>query len=305
MRETVAEVVLPSGLFTDAGHQRSALVRALNGEDEAAVGAIDVPAALGDELLRRCVLRIGELNLGEPNRGDPRAPGVEILDLLTLGDREALLLHLRALSYGERLDAQAHCPRCSAPMDLELGTAQLLLEPYANPRPAYELELAGHAVLLRVPTRADQIAAASVADSVAELLRRCVGVHAANEVHSPAPDGDVPDRDVGDVGDDDMGNVPEAVVALVPGIMQELDPQAELQLNLTCPECETGFSSVLDMAGYLFEEAGSRADALFGQVNALALGYHWSEAEILALPHPRRQLYLGLLAQSMDAGVSP
>lgn len=293
MRETVAEVVLPSGLWTEAGHQRRALVRALNGQDEAALAAIGVPAELGDELLRRCVLRIGEVTATRAGQ-----PGLEMLDLLTLGDREALLLHLRALSYGERLDAQAHCPRCSSPMDLELGTAQLLLEPYADPRHVYELELAGHAVLLRVPTRADQVAAASVADSVAELLRRCVGVRATAGVASPVPDGDV--GDVGDVGD---GAVPEAVAALVPGIMQELDPQAELQLNLTCPECETGFSSVLDVAGYLFEEAASRADALFGQVNALALGYHWSEAEILALPHPRRQLYLGLLAQSMDAGV--
>ena len=33
------------------------------------------------------------------------------------------------------------------------------------------------------------------------------------------------------------------------------------------------------------------------EVHILALHYHWSEADILALPSPKRQRYLSLLAR--------
>ncbi len=35
------------------------------------------------------------------------------------------------------------------------------------------------------------------------------------------------------------------------------------------------------------------------EVHVLALHYHWSEADILALPSPKRQRYLALLARHL------
>ena len=35
------------------------------------------------------------------------------------------------------------------------------------------------------------------------------------------------------------------------------------------------------------------------EIHVLALHYHWSEAEILGLPSPKRQRYLALLAQHL------
>ena len=40
------------------------------------------------------------------------------------------------------------------------------------------------------------------------------------------------------------------------------------------------------------------------EIHVLALHYHWSEAAILALPAPRRQRYLALLARHVAQGTS-
>jgi len=43
-----------------------------------------------------------------------------------------------------------------------------------------------------------------------------------------------------------------------------------------------------------------RARHLLRQVHELASRYHWSEAELLSLPLPRRQAYLGLIEAEQD-----
>lgn len=42
-------------------------------------------------------------------------------------------------------------------------------------------------------------------------------------------------------------------------------------------------------------------DALYEEVHALALHYHWSESEILGLESTKRQRYLRLLARHFEA----
>lgn len=44
------------------------------------------------------------------------------------------------------------------------------------------------------------------------------------------------------------------------------------------------------------------ADLLLTEVHALALHYHWSERDILALPRARRRRYLALLADALARG---
>lgn len=48
----------------------------------------------------------------------------------------------------------------------------------------------------------------------------------------------------------------------------------------------------------------SRAgDRMIADVHRLALAYHWSEPEILALPLPRRRRYLSALEAERDAAL--
>ena len=54
--------------------------------------------------------------------------------------------------------------------------------------------------------------------------------------------------------------------------------------------------ALLDAAAILFRELAGSPDALFREVHALALHYHWSEPEILGLDLPRRRRYLESIA---------
>ncbi len=51
---------------------------------------------------------------------------------------------------------------------------------------------------------------------------------------------------------------------------------------------------------FLLQELDARAVQLLEEVHALALHYHWSEREILALAPTRRERYLALLADSLS-----
>ena len=89
--------------------------------------------------------------------------------------------------------------------------------------------------------------------------------------------------------------------------MAERDPQAETILELVCPECETAFTAPFDAADYLHRELRDHGRAVYREVHQLALAYHWSETEILAMTRQRRRLYLGLLAETavVGAGSAP
>jgi hypothetical protein len=246
-------VTLPSGLAAE--------VRPLRGADEAFLeDAADLaPARRATALLARCVAGTDE----------------DAARALTVGDREALLLHLRRLTFGDALPCVLACPACEELMELDLRVTGLLLPPYEEVRDRYELSLGDGRVLpFRVPTGADQeeAAAAPPGEGARVLLERCV------------------EEPVGD-----------EVAAAVAREMAARDPQAELRLRVSCPACGAPVETVLDAADYLFRELRGRR-SVYRDVHLLALHYGWSEGEILALPRGRRRLYLELLTETLAEG---
>ena len=143
-------------------------------------------------------------------------------------------------------------------------------------------------VRFRLPTGADQEAAVSVilddpADAAAFLLQRCV------------------ERVVVENGDDRPAMaLPSSVARALSQQMADLDPQAELLLNLTCPSCGTASSVPFDAADYFFKELSGRQQDLYREVHLLAFHYHWGEAEIMAMTGAKRRLYLGLLSETLN-----
>lgn len=93
-----------------------------------------------------------------------------------------------------------------------------------------------------------------------------------------------------------QGWVDEAEAAL-----EADDPAADLQLALTCPAC--GKDSVVDfpLQDFLLSDLKRRGQWLLDEVHCLANAYHWSEAEILALPLERRRSYLARIREDMAA----
>jgi hypothetical protein len=209
-----------------------------------------------------------------------------------VGDREALLLHLRRLTLGEQLHAVVQCPAagCDTMMDVLVKVSDLLVPLSENRDTLYERTIVEggrtYAVQFRLPTGADVEAAVDLTPAdpeaaAAAIMRRCV---------------------VRAVGADSAAPVelPASAWRALSGPMSELDPQAEIQLDLVCPACGIRCSAVLDAGGYLLHELEARLEQLYRHIHTLALHYHWSEREIRGMPLDRRQRYLQLLAETQS-----
>ena len=270
--EAPATVRLPGGALVGGRRCGAALVRSLNGSDEAFLaeaGSAMLPAPRATELLARLVLRLGH-----------RQPGIDALRALSVGDREALLLNVLRLSVGPRLDCCVDCPVCGERLDLDCDLHQVLLTPYERWQPTYEESVATDdgrwRVSFRLPTGTDQeeiaqLALADTARAAAELLRRCLL--------------DL-DPDV------DAGEPPASLADAISRRMAELDPQAEVELTSTCPGCGTAIVAPFDALDFLTRMAAGGRAALIGEVDLLARAYHWSEDQILAVPRERRREYV-------------
>jgi len=280
-----ATVKLPGGLWLGGMRHQEAALRSLNGDDEVflsemADGSL-LPVQRATLLLARCLTRLGELS---PVTTDTVAS-------LIAGDREALLLHLRRLTLGESLRCVLSCPDpdCGEKMDLDLRVGDLLLPPYPHAREQYETTITENGdtyrVRFRLPTGAHQEEAAALARSALQpatdlLLSRCV-------------------EDVATEDGEGVGELPPVAADRLPTVLAELDPQAELMLDVTCAACDHGFSALFDAAAYLLQELDHRAKHIYEEVHSLAFYYHWSEAEIMSMTPRKRLLYLDLLADAL------
>jgi hypothetical protein len=276
---------IPHGYWADGACWREAELREPTGEDHRVLAdeACSLPPAEWvTQALARCAARLGP----------PRPVTREAVRSLSVGDREALLLHLRRATAGDRLRCVVSCPRpeCAATLDVDLRVSDLLLPPSAEPKSRHEIVFGSGAVSwlvrFRLPTGGDQEAVAALARTdlaaaVQGLLDRCVeSVERADGVHSPG--------------------LPQELVEPLSAKMAELDPQAELTFHVTCAACGSTFATLFDAASYLIEEIRSAARTLDHEVHLLAYHYHWSPSEILGLTARERRRYLDLLEDELS-----
>ena len=269
-------VTLPGGLWLHGERHAEANLRPITGEDEAFL--IDEtrglpPVRKATLLLSRVVESIGPVSSVTPH----------VARSLSVGDREAILLHLRRATLGDRLPCVLQCPEaaCGEKMDLNLRVGDFLLPPYPRWEPEYEEEIVqgGPAVRFRLPTGGDLEAVEPFArlDPAAAgqlLLRRCAG--------------DAP--------------LPPGVAEALPARMAELDPQAEILLDVSCPACGHAFQALLDVAQHLLRELAGAPGRLDREVHVLAFHYHWSPRDILALTPRKRRVFLDLLQDALGEG---
>jgi hypothetical protein len=273
-------LTLPRGLVGDT-HRATAELRPVTGwEEERLASRSDAPVAeTVTELLARSIYSLGGL---PATLDDVRA--------LSIGDREALLLHLRRETLGPRIDCVATCPAadCRERLDLTLSVDELLVERGAESAASWYDETfsfpSSVRVVFRVPNGADQEAAAAAAGidaaaGAALLLERCVK-STSNADGQPA-----------EVGDE----LADAIAAR----MAELDPQAEITLLFDCAACGRSIVLLFDTGSFFLAEMEASAGQLPSEVHAIAWHYHWSEREILDLPRDKRRRYLELIAESV------
>lgn len=180
---------------------------------------------------------------------------------LAVGDRQFLARQLSVHLGHDPVWLTAVCRACGESFDFEVRQADL---PVKEAGESFPYAQAG-GLRLRVPTGADQEAIAGLPDerAVKILFERC--------------------RIEGD------GDIAAAEAAI-----EEASPEVALAALAACPACGAGNEVAVDP--YLGLPA--HGEELFAEVHLLASSYHWSEAEILALPRARRRLYLRLIDRS-------
>lgn len=68
-------------------------------------------------------------------------------------------------------------------------------------------------------------------------------------------------------------------------------PEAAEEAACACPACGEATTARIDPLAFAFP----RENDLVGEIHRMASAYHWREADILALPSPRRRRYLDLI----------
>ena len=198
---------------------------------------------------------------------------------MPIGRRDALLLDLREQLFGSSFTGLTSCPACAEEIELTFNASEVRRET-GEQLASFTIEAGGYDVVLRLPGTADLASIAretSIAAARANLFARCV-------LASSRDDAPI-----------DTASLPPEVLDAAAARMAEIDPQADVTLELACPSCTHAWLEPFDVVAFLWTELASAARRLLGEVHQLASAYGWSEGEILALSPARRNAYLGML----------
>ena len=80
--------------------------------------------------------------------------------------------------------------------------------------------------------------------------------------------------------------------AALAGRLGELDPLAEVLIDLRCELCGQQWQALFDIVTFFWNELHTRSRRLVQEVDLLARSYGWTEKEVLGLSQQRRGLYV-------------
>jgi len=233
------------------------------------------------------------LNVWE--RGRSQSPMDRALSLLTLGHseekpedlaklkigaRDARLLELREKVFGSRIDGRSDCPACGQSVEMNFTVSEVQAVSASAVPETCGAEFGKYEINFRLPSSNDLatlVPDENIAIQKRRLVQRCVmNVKSGGQ----------------SLGADQL---PEDAVTALSERMSELDPQGDVQIALTCPQCAHHWHAPLDVVSFFWSELHAWAIRLLRDVHVLASAYGWREADILALSLWRRQAYLELI----------
>jgi hypothetical protein len=238
---------------------RRAFLRELSGREESLVTAPS--AVLASELVSRVLV------------SDFGGAAADVWSLC-VSDRDRLVAEIYASCYGDRVDALTPCAGCHEDCALGFSLRELLVAR----RPAQPPHVAGpdadgtfslpDGCRFRLPTAGDEREASglSAVDAARSLLERCV---------------------IGGSGSPDLATVEQALEAL--------SPVLQVELPMRCPHCALDQNVTFDVVRFFAQALLRERPILLREVHYLASAYHWSQAEILALPRSERRAYVALV----------
>jgi len=197
------------------------------------------------------------------------------LAALPLAERNALLLRLRAETFGDQLQSFAVCPCCSAQLEIALNARDIERQLESPPEETWQEN--GRELRMRPATSNDLAVLAQVPLELQPrtLLEQTLTMHAADN------------------------EIEESTDELPPAWLERFDrlnASAEVRVRVACAACSQQPLLDIDIACYLWREIALAARRLLAEIHLLARSYGWSEQSILAMSPTRRGAYLEMLS---------
>jgi hypothetical protein len=286
--ESEPEILLKRGWWTDHHWHRQVHLRPVDdAADESLLEQIE-----GMHSVERDTALLTSLVCGPEGKA---ATSAQIREL-SMGDRELLLLLVRRRLFGNIMQCVLKCPSCEEKLDVELRVDDLIVESHAPQQIRYEelieAEDGQFRVIFHLPTGGEVEKVLHQAPADVEGAEKAL---AGGCIDSMSRVTDAPESPGGR-----NEECPDSVLRKIAARIEQLDPQAEIQLQSECPECGCEFKQSVDPGGYLVHELAARQRLKYQEVHQLARAYHWSESEILRMGSRKRQIYLDLLATNYE-----
>jgi hypothetical protein len=200
---------------------------------------------------------------------------------VSIGERDGHLLRLRETLFGPSLEATAICPQCGQRLEMTFDTDDVRIPSPSRPASQEGLcvKVSGYEVTCHSPTSADLMAIADdrAADGHVLIMERCIEMARL------------------DGKETDPSSLPAEVVRAVDERLANGDPQAEVQIAMSCLACSHQWSLPFDILTYLWGDIGDWAQRLLAEIHTLASAYGWSEREIVAMTERRRRFYVEMV----------
>lgn len=275
-------VTLPHGTQINGSWVTNVGLRELNGYDEQLLSGMK-----GYPFPFQTTALLAKIAKFDNNNNINRNDYADVARRLTVGDRIALLLHLRRIAFGNTLACVLSCPKCSEKMSLDLQVLDLIQPSVSEPRSEYVTGVDGFKLKIRPVTGADLESLFYYGNKdddknkkqfkAERLVRSCI----------VSSDPVLPDR-----LDDDL-------VSAISAKLEEVDLQAVTILDLVCPECKHKFQTVFNAEDFVYSELGAREERIEKDIHWLAFNYHWSEDSILSLSIRKRKRYVDLINKTL------
>ena len=232
-----------------------------------------------------------------------------------VGRRDGRLLTLREQVFGRPVAALATCQKCGLQVDLAFTTSDIRA-PEALFDASAVVQVDGYQAVIRPINSLDLMelqaadaltpqrlrTANSAADTEVDVISNAEADAGMRPVPVRGPEGGyrfLLERCVIEASHngDPMpaAALPNDVVTAIARRLSELDPQAEVLLDMACPDCGARWQALFDIASFLWTELDAWARRTLIEVHRLAWTYGWREADILALSQQRRHRYLQMI----------
>ncbi|MBD2158539.1 phage baseplate protein [Leptolyngbya sp. FACHB-16] len=204
------------------------------------------------------------------------------LAMLSVGQRDRRLLALRQMTIGSQLNCTTTCPKCGGRLEFALNLSDICVAELTDtPNAPQIVQIGDFECQFRLPNSYDLalLADARTFEEAYHSLVECCVFQVSQDSTLVS-----------------WNALPVEVMTQLTQYISSFDPQAEILLDLDCPNCQYQWQPMFDIVSFFWTELDALARHLLQEVHTLAKAYGWHEVDILSMTATRRQLYLDIVS---------